>query len=168
MALWPWKIVRDGVRTAFAPFYDSSLHLSTLTQPNIVCSKQFISYKHFMPHTCYASDDVRVEWNIYECRLIIFEHADLSRPWHLVLFFWTAPCSCFQLSKQRDFLRIACHRVFNWGKAKGWKCFSSAACIVYLSHPLAAAADTNAIISCCLDEMFQILFSVGIFSVDTK
>ena len=134
---------------SFCHFYDSSLHLSTLTRPNIVCSKQFISFKQFMLHTCYASNDVRLESSIYECWLIIFEHADLSKPWHPVLFFWTAPWG------QHSFCSVnsencVSRKVFKWGKVKGWKCFSSGACIVYLSRPQAAAADTNANISCCI------------------
>ena len=161
MALWPWKIVRDGVRTAFATFMTP--HYIWAHWPNQTLCAQNSSF----PKNISCFKHVRVDSNIYECWLIISEHADLSKPWHPVLFFWTAPCS-FQLSKQWDFLRIVCHRVFKWGKVKGWKCFSSGACIVYLSHPQAAAADTNAIISCCLGKRCPISFIRGICRIFLK
>ena len=108
MAFWPWKIVRHSVRTVFMTPHYIWAHWpnQTLCAQNSSFPKNISCFKH-----------VRVDSNIYECCLIIFEHADLSKPWHPVLFFWTAPC--FQLSKQWDFLRIVCHRkCLNGGK---WK-----------------------------------------------
>ena len=93
----------------FVQFYDYSFHLSTppLTQPNILRSKHFMGQPIlYLKHAWLDSRIVK-----HLCFLIIFEHADLSRPDTLPILF-----NCFMLS-------ALCKRVTS--KIVSWLCFKA-------------------------------------------